>query len=181
MKFCRLCKLPKSLDEFGNNSRSNDGKHWACRPCWNTYVQEKRWAKGVKPMESFLARLWGTIQQCGHEEMCPYCCWPWQKALDDDGYGHISISFNGKTRPWPAPRIVYEVWHGVLLPDNICTCHYCDFAACCNPMHLWPGTRADNRLDCVDKGRQAKGMQTGYYTHPEVRPRGERNGSAKLT
>lgn len=32
-------------------------------------------------------------------------------------------------------------------------CHSCDVRRCCNPKHLWLGTRADNNLDRAAKGR----------------------------
>lgn len=181
MKICRLCEEPLSLDAFGTNKNQPDGKHWACRPCWTNYVQNRRQAKGVKPMQPFLVRLWSNILHCGHEDFCPYCCWPWQKALDADGYGHISITYNGHNRSWPVANIVYEVFHGIRIPDGFCACHYCDFAACSNPLHIWPGTRVENRFDCVAKGRHAKGLSNGHYTKPEAFPRGEQHCRAKLT
>ena len=46
--------------------------------------------------------------------------------------------------------------------------HHCDNPPCCNPSHLFLGTRLDNMRDCKDKGRRAITL-------------GERNGNAKLT
>jgi len=33
MKRCTKCKIPKELNEFGNNKREKDGKNYACREC----------------------------------------------------------------------------------------------------------------------------------------------------
>jgi len=36
-------------------------------------------------------------------------------------------------------------------------CHTCDVRLCCNPAHLFIGTRSDNVADCVAKGRYSNG------------------------
>src|SRR5262245_11747409 len=151
MKVCRLCKEPKPLDAFGNNKNTSDGKHWACRTCWSVYVNTKRHARGVKPIAPFLNRLWDNIQQCGHEAVCPYCCWPWLKGCDNDGYGFISVTNQGESHTYVVTRVVYEIWNAIPLPSDMCACHYCDNPPCSNPMHIWVGTRVENRLDCVMK------------------------------
>lgn len=43
------------------------------------------------------------------------------------------------------------------------------------------GTQAQNIADMVARHRSATGDRNGSRTMPERRPRGERNGSAKLT
>jgi hypothetical protein len=48
---------------------------------------------------------------------------------------------------------------------------------CVRPDHLFLGTHADNAKDRNSKGRQAKGERT----KPELRAKGERHASAKLT
>jgi hypothetical protein len=181
MKVCITCQIPKSLDEFGNYKRYPDGKHRICRTCHNGYVNKHRWAHGTIPEKPLLERLWDGIQQCGHGDDCVYCCWPWTKGTDDDGYGFISISNQGHHGKYRAHRILWEIWHALPLPDDQALCHYCDFPPCGNPHHLWPGTWIDNRLDCVAKGRQARGMTSGHATHPEAFPRGEKHFKAKLT
>jgi hypothetical protein len=170
MKTCIRCKIPKSLDEFGNYSRYADGKHRYCRTCWNALVNDARHAKGAKPIPPFLERLWGNIQQCGHEETCVFCCWPWQKALDQDGYGKFSFAYAGRNLGTPVARVIYEMWHAVRIPDGMLVCHYCDNPPCCNPLHLWIGSLNDNRQDCVRKGRTARGLATGWYTKPVALP-----------
>ena len=182
MKTCITCLETKSLDEFGSNKRYPDGKHRICRACHNAYQRAYKWAHGTTPVEPFLERLWNSIQICSHGTECVYCCWPWEKGTDQDGYGKFTTT-NAQKRhlTHPAARIVYEIWHACRIPDGLVTCHYCDAPACCSPAHLWLGTPTQNRMDCVQKGRQAKGLTAGTVTHPEAFARGEERHHAKLT
>jgi hypothetical protein len=38
-------------------------------------------------------------------------------------------------------------------PSKPCVLHHCDNPPCCNPDHLFVGTRADNAADMIAKGR----------------------------
>lgn len=42
MKICSDCKFLKPLDDFGNNARQPDGKHYYCRAC--TTKKSREWA-----------------------------------------------------------------------------------------------------------------------------------------
>jgi len=90
-------------------------------------------------------------------------CWPWKGNVHSEGYGRCWIG--GK---WVrAHRLAWRLSHGAI-PEDMCICHHCDNPICCNPTHLFVGTRADNARDCLKKGRW-----------PVMR--GVRNGSAKLS
>ncbi len=52
----------------------------------------------------------------------------------------------------PAHRVAWVVWRGPI-PDGLWVLHTCDNPPCCNPAHLFLGTRADNIADMVAKGR----------------------------
>jgi len=78
-------------------------------------------------------------------------CWNWTASCHLDGYGQIGI--DGKCL-YPH-RVAYEIWKGPI-PPGICVCHTCDNRLCCNPAHLWLGTKADNNWDCIKKGRRGK-------------------------
>lgn len=60
-----------------------------------------------------------------------------------------------------AHRIAFELAFRPLLPGEVVRHLVCDNPPCVNPAHLAAGSRADNRADCVAKGRQAKGSDHG--------------------
>jgi len=85
-------------------------------------------------------RLWDKIEVGGPDE-----CWPW-RAGTNRGYGRIFL--NG--RSVQAHRVVFFLTHGVWPPAVL---HHCDNPPCCNPAHLFAGTRRDNVYDMVAKDR----------------------------
>lgn len=82
-------------------------------------------------------------------------CRVWLGALDSDGYGHVY--WQGQTHR--VHRVVWELLHGD--PGALCVLHDCDNRLCCEPTHLFLGTRTDNDEDCVAKGRRPYGEQDG--------------------
>jgi hypothetical protein len=75
-------------------------------------------------------------------------CWIWLGHLHGSGYPRLYIG----TRPASAHRIAYETYIGEI-PAGKVICHHCDTPSCVNPAHLYAGSRRDNRLDAVKKGR----------------------------
>lgn len=98
------------------------------------------------------SRLWAKIDKTGG----PDSCWTWNGAKTKDGYGHQYIS--GKTVL--SHRAAY-LYSGFEIPSGFCVLHKCDNPLCCNPSHLFIGTRADNIADKVRKNRQARGERIG--------------------
>ena len=130
------------------------------------------------------AHFWARVDQSGGSE----ACWPWTGAKTTKGYG--SLSRDGRTHL--AHRIAFALARGPY-DATVCVLHACDNPPCCNPGHLWLGTRADNNADRDSKGRGvfpegdangarrhperlARGDASGARLHPDTRARGDRHG-----
>jgi len=82
-------------------------------------------------------------------------CWIWQGWKTHNGYGEKN--FRGKTMR--VHRIVYTIVNGPVSSD-LDVCHSCDNRLCCNPAHLWVGTRKQNMEDCLAKARHDSQKRT---------------------
>ena len=89
----------------------------------------------------------------------PDACWEWQGYRDKNGY--VAIKHN-KIQD-RAHRFAYEDAIGPI-PEgrNWCVCHHCDNPPCCNPRHLFLGTRKDNTQDMIKKGRNNPPRGAGH-------------------
>jgi hypothetical protein len=112
----------------------------------------------LTPEERFLVRI--EIRDSG--------CWEWTGCFTKFGYGWV----NYRSLPQLTHRLAWKILVGKI-PDGLCVLHACDNPPCCNPSHLWLGTRTDNAADKVRKGRQPSGDRSGARLHPESIARGE--------
>ncbi len=107
-------------------------------------------------------RFWAKVDMRGEDE-----CWPWRAAVrrSDQGYGAFWLD----GRHQPANRVAL-ILSGVDMSDGMEACHRCDNPACCNPKHLFPGTRKTNNDDKVAKGRHVHGerVHTAKLTEEQV-------------
>lgn len=53
-----------------------------------------------------------------------------------------------------ASRFAWEIMNGPI-PPGMCVLHKCDVPQCVRPEHLWLGTKSQNSLDMIAKGRDA--------------------------
>jgi len=88
-----------------------------------------------------LKSFWDKVKSGSPEE-----CWPWTGFKRPSGHGLTTY----KGRPCNASRKAWILTHGPIEGDW-CVNHRCDNAACCNPGHMYLGTRADNMYDHFGK------------------------------
>jgi hypothetical protein len=80
-------------------------------------------------------------------------CWPYVgKRWHRDGYGYPKRN----QKPILAHRWSYEHHYNYCLNPCIVIRHTCDNPACCNPLHLLPGTQADNVQDAINRNRMRR-------------------------
>lgn len=114
-------------------------------------------------MSELSARFWSKVDRRGQNE-----CWPWLAAVrrKDEGYG--AFWFQG--RHVPASRMAFTLKYGAP-QDGAEICHRCDNPQCCNPAHLFAGTRQQNNADKVQKRRHVRGsrINTAVLQEDDVR------------
>lgn len=99
------------------------------RPCVRIPVEDRFWRK-VRKTEG---------------------CWLWTGAITGFGYGVLGRGGEGAGNVL-AHRLSWELHNGAV-PPNLFVLHRCDNPLCVRPDHLFLGTKQDNALDCVRKGR----------------------------
>lgn len=159
MKQCRVCGGEFPPEMFPPDSRR-------CRKCGSRAVQEwklRARAKARPMTEHDMLRFWAKVDKSGE-------CWTWKGARNRQGYGRFWTG----SRQRPAHAALWEYLHGPVL-SKMEVCHKCDNPPCCNPDHLFLGTKSDNMQDCTAKGRH------GMQVKPESVPRGEQQWHACLT
>lgn len=80
-------------------------------------------------------------------------CWNWIGNPRENGYCRSTF----KRICEYVHRMSYKAFIGEI-PVGLDVCHKCDNRKCCNPSHLFIGTRKENMMDAVAKNRQAKGF-----------------------
>jgi len=82
--------------------------------------------------------FWQKVDQSAGAQ----ACWPWRGYTRPSGHGltsHQSLMMLASRKAW-------ILTHGPIR-EEFCVNHRCDNPACCNPAHLYLGTRADNMVD----------------------------------
>lgn len=129
MACAALCKQERGMTPTKAPKESRDGAR---------VVEGRR----VTYSPLVIARFWSKVDvtsQIGQ-------CWEWRGATrgqsGDGGYGRMKIGGASMT----ASRIAWEIYHGEDLGDYNAL-HRCDNSACCNPFHIYAGSRDENRKD----------------------------------
>lgn len=96
-------------------------------------------------------------------------CWNWTGAIDTPGYGAFKL--NGKKID--SNRMAWILTFGEIKND-LWVLHKCiGNRLCCNPNHLYLGTRSDNMKDCARENRLPIVWAKKVF--------GEEHGNAKLS
>lgn len=82
-------------------------------------------------------------------------CWLWHRTLNDSGYGRLYI---GNRVEILSHRYSYMLYNNDHIEPLLVICHKCDVRNCVNPDHLFKGTKDENRLDMISKGRSKKAI-----------------------
>lgn len=101
-------------------------------------------------------------------------------AANADGYVLLSIGSCEDQRKIGAHRWALQfALGGVVLPEEVKSCHRCDNPRCVDPTHLFPGSHQDNMDDMVAKGRSAVSKGNAKLSLDEVRDIKYGGGSLK--
>lgn len=78
--------------------------------------------------------LWEWVRRGGENE-----CWLWVGSTRKDGHGQFRLRF----RMYGAHRAAWMLTRGAI-PAGLCVLHTCGEPRCCNPEHLYLGTRVES-------------------------------------
>ncbi|MER7447815.1 HNH endonuclease signature motif containing protein [Microbacterium sp. NPDC097977] len=114
-------------------------------------------------MEPYLATVLARL--CRARTVDENDCWIWQKSLQKDGYGQISVRGRMKL----AHRVSYELHVGPI-SAGLELDHTCRVRSCVNPQHLEPVTSVVNThrgLDAIGWRRGGGACRRGHERTPD--------------
>ena len=89
-------------------------------------------------------RFWAKVEKHGPDE-----CWPWRGAITSQ-HGYGNTAWEG--HHLGAHKVAWILTNGYV-PEGKCVLHKCDNRVCCNPGHFYLGSKVDNSLDKMVRGR----------------------------
>lgn len=127
----------------------------------------------VEDIEILTQRFWSRARKAPGNR-----CWEWIAGRVSAGYGSLTYQQTFVA----AHRLSWFIHNGVI-PPRLWVLHECDNPPCVRPSHLFLGTRLDNVLDMIRKGRanRRSGADHPMNQNHEFRLAGTKNGRALLT
>lgn len=116
------------------------------RATWKRVTRRPAKLGDRRRIRPLLDRLLDRVQRS------PSGCWVWMSYVNDTGYGKFTLAGQGTKA---VHRLVYSILCAPI-PRGMCVCHTCDNPPCCNPAHLFLGTKKHNTRDMWAKGRAAQ-------------------------
>lgn len=120
-------------------------------PAWDAYKAKMNALRPVEPRPPPMprvvrkaaplrraARFWAKVSHADERGRC----WLWQGYTKTSGHG--LTAWQGK--PIHAHRLAWILKRGEI-EGGLCVNHKCRHPTCCNPEHLYLGTRAENMFD----------------------------------
>lgn len=154
---------------------------FTCEFCGTQFIREHRTAssgvgyrfcsrqcKGKGLSIPLAERFWPRVAVAGPDE-----CWLWLGSRNPEGYGLVNVNRKSER----AHRVAFLLTYGHL--PNPCGLHTCDNPPCCNPRHIFEGTRGENVQDMLAKGR-GRHLHHARLTDEQVREIRERVDSGEM-
>lgn len=131
------CKNQNNESKIPQPSHSED---------WGEVKQVNRSARPLNVMdfsEADRKRFWSKVEIKTHNE-----CWEWNAHRNNDNYGVFKLGRSDLV----ATRCCVALTVG-FIESGVCALHRCDNPPCCNPAHLFKGTKKQNTQDAKFKQR----------------------------
>jgi hypothetical protein len=107
------------------------GGLYCCRAC----MDQGRTTFGL-PLRPLVERFWEKVRICEHGRGCERCCWEWNGAFTNDGFGRIGIKTEKGWKGALAHRLALEFVLHQPIPAKQFVFPRCKNKSCCNASHL---------------------------------------------
>jgi hypothetical protein len=133
---CANCHRIKTSDQFG-----------FARSRFQLRKIEKTIKKSPRTASNIMKRFWKKVNKTENDQ----ACWIWNAGTyGKNGPGIFRLNIYLGTVS--SHKYAYEITYGEI-PKNQLVCHTCTNILCCNPAHLFVGTRKDSAVAREQKHR----------------------------